>query len=393
MIDAWPRRALGDVAFIQMGQSPPGSTYNTSQRGLPFLQGSAEFGEHYPKPVKWCSAPAKVAEPGDLMLSVRAPVGDTNFADQRLAIGRGLAVIRGRDGVLTEYLRMVVQAGTSDLLERSGSGMFASITGANLRAFQVPMAPEAEQRRIVDLIGALDVQIEALNEECKSVQVLLGCLRESLVAEAEWTPVSNMTDRGGIQIGPFGSQLHARDYTSTGVPVVMPQDLARGQIVTQKIKYVSETTAAMLARHRMRPGDLVLPRRGDLRKRALVTSEQDGWLCGTGCIRIRLSDPTSAASLIEGLSTARTDEWLEVHAVGTTMLNLNTDIVSKLPAPEFSEAGRAVAAACLAAQLTVRELRVESQQLTVARQNILQSVMTGAISLPETYDSLLAEAV
>jgi type I restriction enzyme S subunit len=332
-------------------------------------------------------------EPGDVMVSVRAPVGDTNIADQRLAIGRGLAVVRGKEGVVTEYLRLVIQASTADLLARSGSGMFSSITGSNLRAVDVPCPSEREQLRIVDLIGALDAQGDALEAERLALRSTLASLREALIETVTWEPILTLAAPGGIQIGPFGSQLHAHDYVDGGVPVVMPQDIIDGEIRIDKIKCVSKEKAAGLKRHRLCPGDLVLPRRGDLTKRALVLAHQDGWLCGTGSIRIRIAEPDLAPALLEGLSTPKTDEWLTANAVGTTMLNLNTEIVSKIPAPVFSTQSRGLADCCVAARGALKAIESEAVVLRAVRSRLLADLLNGEVEIPEAYDSLLAEAV
>ncbi|MFE6663371.1 restriction endonuclease subunit S [Streptomyces sp. NPDC057697] len=161
----WGEAALSEASTVVMGSSPPGDTYNSLGHGLPFLQGSAEFGEHRPAPVKWCSAPLKVAEPGDLLVSVRAPVGDTNFAVERTAIGRGLAAVSSTDRATTAYLRLAIQDSATELLTRSSPGMFSSITAKALRSFRVPLPPLPAQERIVEVIGAVDGQITALDAE------------------------------------------------------------------------------------------------------------------------------------------------------------------------------------------------------------------------------------
>ncbi len=85
---------LDEICSIIMGQSPPSSAYNSKREGLPFFQGKAEFTELHPVAVKWCSESKKIAEANDVLLSVRAPVGTTNIADQKCCIGRGLAALR-----------------------------------------------------------------------------------------------------------------------------------------------------------------------------------------------------------------------------------------------------------------------------------------------------------
>ncbi|WP_354697579.1 hypothetical protein DSM112329_03214 [Paraconexibacter sp. AEG42_29] len=136
---------------------------------------------------------------------------------------------------------------------------------------------------------------------------------------------------GEIQTGPFGSQLHARDYVRHGVPVVMPQDIVDGLIDTSAIAQVRERDAARLAKHRLRANDVVYSRRGDVRKCALVTPEQEGWLCGTGCLRVRVGDAAYGPFIGAYLTSRATQDWVENNAVGLTMLNLNTGILSRVP--------------------------------------------------------------
>ena len=94
--DRWPMYKLGnpDISHIILGQSPRSSTYNKEGKGIPFLQGKTEFGEIYPDFKLFCSDPIKTALKEDLLISVRAPVGDLNIASKKCCIGRGLAAIR-----------------------------------------------------------------------------------------------------------------------------------------------------------------------------------------------------------------------------------------------------------------------------------------------------------
>ena len=91
----WEIDTLKNVAKINMGQSPSSKNCFDYENGLPFFQGKAEFGDKYPKAVKWCNSPKKLADVGDILISVRAPVGDVNIAPAKSCIGRGLAAIRG----------------------------------------------------------------------------------------------------------------------------------------------------------------------------------------------------------------------------------------------------------------------------------------------------------
>jgi hypothetical protein len=120
---------------------------------------------------------------------------------------------------------------------------------------------------------------------------------------------------GLLQTGPFGSQLHASDYAEEGVPVVMPQDLVDRRISTARIARVSQETADGLMRHMLRTGDVVYSRRGDVERHARVTAREERWLCGTGCLLVRMgSQWPSPAYLSEVLNDRSTREWIVRHA-------------------------------------------------------------------------------
>ena len=136
---------------------------------------------------------------------------------------------------------------------------------------------------------------------------------------------------GLIQTGPFGSQLHMSDYTATGVPVIMPTNIGDGRVDAAGLMRTSEDKARTLSRHMVRPGDIVYSRRGDITKRALIRSNEVGWLCGTGCLLVRPSKRVHRRWLSYWLAQPDIHRWLRNHAVGATMLNLNTGILGQVP--------------------------------------------------------------
>ncbi len=149
---------------------------------------------------------------------------------------------------------------------------------------------------------------------------------------SEWIERS-LGDFATIQTGPFGSQLHASDYVPEGIPSIMPKNIgARLNLSTEDIARIRPSDAERLEKYRVRPTDIVYSRRGDVEKCAFVTKEHDGWLCGTGCIRVRFSsnevDPYFVAL---ALSTDEVRGWISGNAVGTIMPNLNTGILERVP--------------------------------------------------------------
>ncbi len=135
-----------------------------------------------------------------------------------------------------------------------------------------------------------------------------------------------------IQTGPFGSQLHQSDYSSNGTPVIMPKDMMDGKISESSIARVADDHVERLKRHKVKSGDVVYSRRGDVGRCVLITDKEDGWLCGTGCLKVELDDQKVLPSfLFYILQRKDSVGWVENHAVGSTMPNLNTGILSKLP--------------------------------------------------------------
>ena len=138
--------------------------------------------------------------------------------------------------------------------------------------------------------------------------------------------------QGFIQTGPFGSQLHARDYVDDGIPVVMPQQLGDNEIHTDGIAYIRERDRDRLRRHVMRKGDIVFSRRGDVTRRAYIDTKEEGWLCGTGCLLLRLEHPEcDNRYLVRFLGLRETRLYLTQRAIGSTMPNLNQAILASVP--------------------------------------------------------------
>lgn len=142
------------------------------------------------------------------------------------------------------------------------------------------------------------------------------------------------------QTGPFGSQLHAMEYVDNGIPVINPSNIQNGQIVPDQKCTVEGDVYLRLCRHKLKEGDIILARRGEMGRCALVTKPAEGWIYGTGSLRIRLDKGKSVPEYISiFLSLAGIRDHLLLESVGSTMDNLNTNILSRIPivCPPISE--------------------------------------------------------
>ena len=176
----WTTVPLGNVADINMGQSPPSSTVNEDGLGMPFIQGNAEFGPRSPQPVKYCSKPQKEARLGDLLLSVRAPVGALNLADQPLCIGRGLSAITAT-GVESAFLWHALRREVLGLTRVAQGSTFSAVNKADLRTLEIPLPPVGEQRKIAAILSSVDDAIEKTQAVIDQVQVVKRGLMQELL--------------------------------------------------------------------------------------------------------------------------------------------------------------------------------------------------------------------
>ena len=174
----WVWATMETVALVNMGQSPPSEFYNQSRDGLPFFQGKADFGERHPIPRNWCTKPSKISECGDILLSVRAPVGPTNVTNRRCCIGRGLAALRPYRGYDSNFMLIVLRALESNLVALGFGTTFTAITKKQLTKFQVPVPPLAEQHSIV-------AKVDELLTVCDNLRSTLSVREERQIALQE----------------------------------------------------------------------------------------------------------------------------------------------------------------------------------------------------------------
>lgn len=217
---------LKDFATINMGQSPKGETYNTDGNGMPFLQGRKTFGRIYPTIDTWTTNPIKIANKDEILMSVRAPVGDMNFANKEICIGRGLCSISAKNG-RNKYLYYMLLNSMNDLKRKSTGTVFDSINRKDLENLEINFHSEKEQEKIENILGSLDDKVELNNEINNNLYKLIKNNYESLINGCNWEEVelgaiSNITsgkrpvdksETGEYPvIGANGIMAYASDY-------------------------------------------------------------------------------------------------------------------------------------------------------------------------------------
>lgn len=152
--------------------------------------------------------------------------------------------------------------------------------------------------------------------------------------------IAKLNDIGELKTGPFGTQFSASEYVSEGIPVINVKNIGYGSIIETGLDYVSKNTLGRLSEHKLKEGDIVFGRKGSVDRHCLIRREQNGWMQGSDCIRVRLTDTSVYPEFVSYyLLTDAVKMKINNSAVGSTMASLNTDILGDIDIilPDYAE--------------------------------------------------------
>ena len=265
-------KALKDIATITMGQSPESSSYNSIKDGLPFFQGNADFGEKYPNEKVWCNNPKKLAEPGDILISVRAPIGAVNYAKNRCCIGRGLAAISIEDEIERNFVFHLLKARNSELNQQGTGSTFKAIGKSVLENLQVPQIAPIELKKCINMMGLLEAAIRKRKKQLE----LLDELVKARFVEMFGDPISNnkgwstasLTDIcSRIYGGGTPSKSHP-EYFEGSIPWVSPKDM-KSDVITDSIDHITDEAIANSTTNLVPEGSVLMVIRSGILKHNL----------------------------------------------------------------------------------------------------------------------------
>lgn len=195
----WQIHRVKEISHVVMGQSPLSSDCNHQGVGLPFLQGCAEFGATVPKPVQFCPTASKKAPINSILMSVRAPVGKMNMADQMYGIGRGLCSVAPKNAVwLTDFARFALESGAGQLKYLTTGSTFDAVSKADVRNMTICLPPVAEQERIARYLFIETKNVDDTIQKAGDEILLIREYRDRLITDV----VTGQVDVRGWQPGP-----------------------------------------------------------------------------------------------------------------------------------------------------------------------------------------------
>ena len=406
MSKLFPTVPLSQIAAISMGQSPDSSTVNElGAAGLPFLQGNAEFGEKHPSPKYSCIRPPRIGEMGATLISVRAPVGQTNIADRDYCIGRGLAAVKSSQyGPVLCRSIMAQQAGA--LRKVSQGTTFEAIGRDDLFSLLIPQIPPKEAEFIESILDTLDTQIqktEALIAKLEKIKEGLlhdlltrgidknGQLRPSPKKAPElykeWSRGIIPKNWAAATFQEISSIIidgthYTPTYMESGVPFLRVTNLHNRDINLSKFKYISDREHKILsARCNPRQGDILLSKNGTVGIAKMVSWDWD-FSIFVSLALIRLKDdsgvtPQFAELLINSPIVAR---QIAIQSKQGTVTNLHLEEIRKfiIPIPDLREQQNIVREVNRISTLIDKETD-EREKLLSLKQGLSEDLLSGKV--------------
>ncbi|MGE6530351.1 restriction endonuclease subunit S [Pseudomonas sp. NPDC077382] len=302
--DHWIKTSIKHVVAINMGQSPSSDDCNIDGVGVPFLQGNGEFGLKYPTPKQYCPVARKVADAGDLLFSVRAPVGALNEADQTYGIGRGLCAVKASMKISKQFLWHFLSSSQSFLDSISTGSTFEAVSAEQVENIAMALPREiGEQTQIARFLDHETARIDALIEEQQRLIELLKEKRQAVISHAVTKgldPTVSMKDSGVEWLGevpahwerkrlknisPFitvGIVVNPSDYVAEeGLPFIYGGEVKEGLIEVDKARKISLKDSLRNRKTMLEAGDIVTMRVGYPGLTAVVPPECEGGNCAS----------------------------------------------------------------------------------------------------------------
>ncbi len=315
--------------------------------------------------------------------------GDYSFSNFTAAI-RVKSASEVDSRFLQKFLHWTYLSGVTEGMQSNSTGI-RNLDGDRYKAIQISYPGIEEQRRIVTLLDEAFVDIATAKANAEKNLQNAEALFQSQLTTLFNRRTKNVTHTtlgqatGGIFTGPFGSLLHKQDYIENGIPLVNPAHISQNGIEPDYRKTVSGETAKRLANYIMRTGDIVIGRRGEMGRCALVTDAEDGWLCGTGSFFIKPSSRCDAGYLVHLLRSDQCKQQLENIAGGAVMPNLsNTDLSNfALELPPVEDQKQIVAEIEEAKESVERLKSIYRQKLTALddlKKSLLHQAFSGQLT-------------
>jgi type I restriction enzyme S subunit len=388
----WEIFKIGDVCDVIAGQSPKGEFYNSEGLGLPFYQGKKEFGKKFiSSPQTWTTSVTKVAIAGDILMSIRAPVGPVNFATQKICIGRGLAAIRARESIDKNFLFYYLFSNQDNIKGNEGA-VFASINKSQIQNISLPVPPIEEQKRIVEILdkafeGIAQAEANTRQNLANAHEVFNSCLDNIFIKRGDNWIESILSQVCQFENGDRGKNYPNREeYVESGIPWINTGHIQPdGTLSQSEMNFISREKYETLRGGKIQPGDLVYCLRGaTIGKTALVDPLNIGAIASSLVI-LRPNKSLDSKFLYYFLISSPAKKQIKLYDNGAAQPNLGAKSVAKyiIYFPDFSEQKNIVKKLDHLAEETKRLKAIyqrKLEEIAELKQSILEKAFTGQLS-------------
>ena len=345
---------------------------------------------------------AKIIPANSVILSTRAPIGHLAINTEPMATNQGCRGLVPSGRMLTKFLFYFLFANVRRLNDLGTGTTFKELAKSALAGVEIPLPPLPEQKRIV---AVLDEAFQGIDRAVANTEKNLANARELFESYLDAAMAPNQSNAkigklgevaGRVDTGPFGSLLHKSDYVEGGTPIINPANILDGEIVADPSKTIDQTAVNRLRSYILKDGDVIIGRRGEIGRCSAVTSNEAGWLCGTGCFVIRTNHNTHPSYLAHLLRCSFYKRKLEAAATGATMLNLSNKAISalqiELPSPDQQQTIVITLASVMERTKTLEQI-YHSKIVSLAglKQSILHKAFAGELTADRA-EPVLAEA-
>ena len=331
--------ALKDVCKINMGQSPDSSSYNDKKEGIPFYQGNADFGEKHPIPRVWCNAPTKIAQPKDILMSVRAPIGALNYAQEKCCIGRGLAAITpDKDKLSLEFLYWFLRGKNSELNSKGTGSTFKAISKKTLEEIRVPLIDLEKQQKMAQALEKTYSVIQMRTKQSKELDDLIKARFVEMFGDPEtnskgWAEIS-LSEKLNV-LGGYAFKSDQFEETG-GIPVLRIGNINSGYFKPVNMVYWKEDRS--LERYAMYPGYLVMSLTGTVGKDdygnvCILGNAYEMYYLNQRNAKLELKDGLDKYYLAELLKFSQVKKKLTGISRGVRQANISNKDILNLVAP------------------------------------------------------------
>ncbi|GAA63694.1 type I restriction enzyme, S subunit [Pseudoalteromonas sp. BSi20311] len=350
---SWSLSRLKFSSLINMGQSPSSDDCNIDGIGLAFLQGNAEFGSKYPTEKQFCPTSKKIAKAGELLFSVRAPVGALNIADKNYGIGRGLCSIRGNSDVEQGFLWWVLPAYKKQFDAVSTGSTFEAVSAEQVGNLAFGLPSNIEQQKIASFLDHETAKIDTLIAKQEKLIELLKEKRQAVISHAVTkglNPNAPMRDSGvewlgevpehwkvtrfkylceNIVAGPFGSSITKDMYKKSGYKVY-----GQEQVIPNNFKigdyFISTEDYLRLARYKVTKGDVLISCVGTFGKVSVFPSTAQAGIINPRLIKAKIHKANSPYFIREYLKSVTVAKQFDQFSRGGTMGVINIAILNEI---------------------------------------------------------------